>query len=67
MNAVELTERQMSILVMVSKGYTREQMAAELFISVSTVKSHKEHVLKALGAKTQAEAIANAFRMGLLS
>ncbi|HSK95121.1 MAG TPA: response regulator transcription factor [Euzebyales bacterium] len=44
-----LTEREHDVVVAVTQGKSNAQIAAELFMSVATVKSHVSHILTKLG------------------
>lgn len=65
-SGIELSERQRQVLLGVSKGLTSNQIAAELGISVSTVKLHITAACEKLGASSRAEAVASALRKNLL-
>jgi DNA-binding NarL/FixJ family response regulator len=51
-----LTERELEVLRMMAAGATNSQIADDLFISESTVKSHVKNVLRKLGVKNRTEA-----------
>ncbi len=61
-----LSPREMDVLHMIVSGRTNQQMAEELFIAESTVKTHIKHIYEKLGAKNRAQAIFQARTMGLL-
>ena len=42
----QLTSREQEIAMMIAKGYTNSEIAEKLFISVSTVKSHIQHIFE---------------------
>jgi len=63
----ELTPRQAEILRLIAAGRSTEEVAAELTLSVETVRNHTRGLLHALNAHTRLEAIAAAHRLGLLS
>jgi PAS domain S-box-containing protein len=65
--APALTPRQHEILRLMVAGRSTEEMAAELTLSVETVRNHTRGLLRALDAHTRLEAIATAHRAGLLS
>ncbi len=46
------------MLALMAAGYSNQNIAAELGISLSTVKTHVESVLKAMGAENRTEAAA---------
>jgi two-component system nitrate/nitrite response regulator NarL len=61
-----LTQRQMEILLLLAEGKTLPEMAAELYLSEHTVKSHRKTLFAALGAKNAAGAVACAYQRGIL-
>ena len=61
-----ITPRQMQVLRMLAEGYSTQQIADELKLSVETVRNHVRHLLRALGAHSRLEALATARREGLL-
>jgi len=61
--AVELlTERETEILDLLAKGYLYKEIAAELFISNSTVKQHIHNIYGKLHVQTRTEALNKAFQ-----
>ena len=61
-----LTPRQGEILVLIANGYTNNEVAKKLKISLSTVKFHMEELRTSLKAKNTAHAIGIALREGLI-
>jgi DNA-binding NarL/FixJ family response regulator len=61
-----LTGRELEILELVSRGFESPEIARSLHVSRDTVRTHVAHVLRKLGARTRAEAVAIAVRGGLL-
>ena len=61
-----LTPRELEILQFTTKGLEQKQIAEILGISFATVVSHKKKLFKKLGVHNVAEAIYEAFQMGLL-
>jgi DNA-binding CsgD family transcriptional regulator len=58
----QLTERERDVLELVAQGLTNREVAARLFISSGTVRTHLEHVYEKLGVRSRAGAVAAAFR-----
>ncbi|MFP7674915.1 LuxR C-terminal-related transcriptional regulator [Marivita sp. S0852] len=65
-SAAALTKRELEILRLVSRGYKREEVAARLGISVSTVGTHINAIYRKLEVRSNIEAVAIAGRLGLL-
>jgi two-component system nitrate/nitrite response regulator NarL len=63
---VHLTSREHQILKLISAGSTTPQIAAELFLSPATVKTHVQHVYEKLGVSDRAAAVMEGTRRGLL-
>jgi DNA-binding NarL/FixJ family response regulator len=61
-----LTTRELEILRLLAKGMEASEIATELSISQKTVAKHLEHVLSKLDVHTRAQAVALAYREGLL-
>lgn len=61
-----LSAREREVLVLVAKGTSNRAIAAELFISEATVKTHLTHVFAKLGAKDRAAAVAIGYDRGIL-
>jgi NarL family two-component system response regulator LiaR len=58
-----LTSREWQVLDLLCAGHTTDAIAAELFVSTETVRSHVKHILGKLGAHSRAEAVEMATRM----
>ena len=61
-----LTQREREILSLLADGLGNKQIAAQLGISPSTVKTHLELLFEKLDVTSRAEAVAVAVRRGLL-
>jgi LuxR family maltose regulon positive regulatory protein len=61
-----LTARELEVLGLVAMGRSNSQIAAELFVTVGTVKSHLHTISGKLGAANRVEAVARGRELGLL-
>ncbi|MFD0687754.1 response regulator [Actinomadura fibrosa] len=63
----ELTARELEVVRLVARGRTNEEIAGELFVSLSTVKTHLGSVQRKLGARNRVETAAWAWETGLMA
>jgi ATP/maltotriose-dependent transcriptional regulator MalT len=61
-----LTERELEVLRLVAAGMSNRQVAADLLISIHTVRRHVQNIFAKLGVSSRAAATAFAFRHDLL-
>lgn len=64
--AEPLSERELEVLELVANGLTNQEIAAKLFISVGTVKTHVHNVCGKLAANSRTQAAARGRELGLL-
>ena len=61
-----LTERELEVLSLVTKGASDKEVAEKLFVSLNTVKSHIRNILSKLRVNSRKEAAKLAQSKGLL-
>lgn len=61
-----VTEREVEVLELLSRGLGNKEMARELFVSEATVKSHLSHIYSKLGVDTRAGAVAAAIERRII-
>jgi len=61
-----LTVREVEVLRLIAAGRSNVQIAAELFVSEATVKTHINHLFAKTGARDRAQAVRYAYRHGLV-
>jgi len=62
-----LSEREMEVLRLVATGAANKTIAAQLFISESTVKTHVQSIFQKLDVNDRTEAVTNALQKGIIS
>ena len=65
-DAPVLTDREQEILHLIADGNSLPEIAKQLFLGVTTVKTHVQHLYEKLGVSDRAAAVAVAMRRGLL-
>ncbi len=60
-----LTRREAEILKLIAHGLSNQELAAHLFVTEATVKTHINHIFAKTGARDRAQAVAYAYRTGL--
>lgn len=53
----KLSEREREVLTLVCSGLTNEEIAAKLFRSVHTIRTHRNNIWRQLGIKSLVEAV----------
>jgi len=62
----QLTARELEVLVLLAAGAPNPRIAAELVVTLDTVKKHVSHLLGKLGAANRTEAVTRARQLGLI-
>ena len=62
-----LTDREVEILKLVAEGRSNQEIGDLLVVSVSTVQTHRAHVMAKLGLHSRTELVKYAIRQGIIS
>jgi DNA-binding NarL/FixJ family response regulator len=61
-----LTDREREVLTLVGHGLTNEEIAARLFLSPLTAKTHVSRIMQKLGARDRVQLVVTAYETGLV-
>jgi DNA-binding NarL/FixJ family response regulator len=62
-----VTQREREVLVLIARGLSNTEIAAELHLSIATAKAHVGRLLTKLGARDRAQLVIAAYEAGLMT
>jgi DNA-binding NarL/FixJ family response regulator len=62
----QLTDREREVMALVAEGLSNEEIAARLFLSPATAKTHVSRAMVKLGARDRAQLVVYAYEAGLV-
>jgi two-component system, NarL family, response regulator NreC len=65
-SADPLSQREREVLRLLALGYTNQEIAGRLYISVRTAETHRAHIMQKLRLATRADLVHHALRIGVL-
>jgi DNA-binding NarL/FixJ family response regulator len=62
----QLTDREREVMALAAEGLSNEEIAARLFLSPATAKTHVSRAMVKLGARDRAQLVVYAYEAGLV-
>ncbi len=66
MQCARLSEREQTVLKLIADGLSNQQIAQQLVVTVSTIKTHLNNIYSKLNVHTRLQAVNKAYALGLL-
>jgi ATP/maltotriose-dependent transcriptional regulator MalT len=61
-----LSKRELDVLELLAKGHSNQEIASQLFVSLSTVKAHNQNLFEKLDVKRRTQAVEKARKLNLI-
>jgi LuxR family maltose regulon positive regulatory protein len=61
-----LSKRELEVLALIAQGFSNDEIAGQLYISLSTVKGHTTNIFGKLNVHNRTQAVSQARRLGLV-
>ena len=62
----DLSDREVEVLTLMARGMSNQEIAGQLYVSNTTVKTHVSHILTKLGVRDRVQAVVEAYDSGIV-
>ena len=62
----DLSDRELEVLTLMARGMSNQEIAGQLYVSNTTVKTHVSHILTKLGVRDRVQAVVEAYDSGIV-
>jgi ATP/maltotriose-dependent transcriptional regulator MalT len=66
LNNLRISKRELEVLTLIASGKSNQEIAAQLFVSLSTIKTHVANLFEKLNVKRRTQAIETAKKLQIL-
>ena len=66
LNNLKISKRELEVLTLIASGKSNQEIAAQLFVSLSTIKTHTANLFEKLNVKRRTQAIETAKKLQIL-
>jgi two-component system, NarL family, response regulator LiaR len=66
LDKLNISKRELEVLELMAKGCSNQEIAAQLFVSLSTIKTHSSRLLEKLDVKRRTQAVEKAKRLNII-
>lgn len=66
LNKLGISKRELEVLQLMAEGLSNQEIAARLFVSLNTIKTHSSRIFEKLDVKRRTQAVEKAKRLGLI-
>ncbi len=66
-NALGISKRELEVLQLMSQGFSNQEIASQLYVSLNTIKTHTSKLFEKMDVKRRTQAIEKAKRLGILN